>query len=75
MDFTKFNPNSYSQEPNTRPFEELKNEIIQICIERSHNGIRGLGIIFRNMDSNGDHNLDPTEFKYMLRDFGVKISE
>ena len=27
------------------------------------------------MDRNGDKNLDPTEFKYAMRDYGVKISD
>jgi Ca2+-binding EF-hand superfamily protein len=27
------------------------------------------------MDTNKDHTLDPTEFKYGMRDYGIKISD
>lgn len=31
--------------------------------------------MFKAMDKNRDRNLDPTEFKYAMRDYGVKISD
>jgi len=31
--------------------------------------------MFRALDKNGDKNIDPTEFKYAMRDYGIKISD
>lgn len=46
--------------------DRIKNEILR----RGANGIRGLGIVFRRMDNNGDRKLDRHEFEYALRDNG-----
>lgn len=75
MDFSKFNPNLYGKEPDVEPFESLKSWVIDVCKQRSGNGIWGLWILFKTMDRNGDNSLDPTEFKYGMRDYGVKISD
>jgi len=65
----------YSQEPDVEPFSELREKIISVCKQRSSNGIRGLTVMFKAMDRNGDRNLDPTEFKYAMRDYGIRISD
>jgi len=31
--------------------------------------------MFRAMDRNGNGSLDPVEFKYAMRDYGIKLSE
>lgn len=56
-------------------FETIKQRIIDVCKKRSANGIRGLRVMFKAMDNNGNGSLDPVEFKYGMRDFGVEISE
>jgi Ca2+-binding EF-hand superfamily protein len=56
-------------------FESLKAKVLEVCRKRSANGIRGLRIMFKGMDRNGNGSLDPVEFKYGMRDFGLNISE
>lgn len=56
-------------------FESIKARILEVCRKRSANGIRGLRIMFKNMDNNGNGSLDPVEFKYGMRDFGIDLSE
>jgi len=56
-------------------FEELKNRIVAFCKLRSANGLRGLRIMFRAMDRNKNGSLDPVEFKYAMRDYGLGLSE
>jgi len=56
-------------------FEELKEKIVSFCKTRSANGLRGLRIMFRAMDRNRNGSLDPVEFKYAMRDYGLELSE
>ena len=56
-------------------FEELRNKVVALCKQRSANGLRGLRIMFRAMDRNRNGSLDPVEFKYAMRDYGIKLSE
>jgi len=56
-------------------FNELKDRIVEFCKIRSANGLRGLRIMFRAMDRNGGGSLDPVEFKYAMRDYGLGLSE
>jgi len=56
-------------------FEEIKAKVINMCRTRSSNGLRGLRILFRAMDRNRNNSLEPMEFKYAMRDFGVELSE
>jgi len=37
-------------------------------------GIRGLGIVFRRMDNNGDHKMDRQEFMWGLKENGHTLS-
>ncbi len=56
-------------------FEEIKAKVVNMCKTRSSNGLRGLRILFRAMDRNRNNSLEPMEFKYAMRDFGVDLSE
>lgn len=56
-------------------FEEVRSRIINFCKERSANGLRGLRSMFRAMDRNRNNSVDPVEFKYMMRDYGLGLSE
>ena len=56
-------------------FEDLKERILSFCRERSGNGIRGLKVMFRAIDRDRNNSVDPTEFKYAMRDYGIKISD
>jgi Ca2+-binding EF-hand superfamily protein len=51
-------------------FEKIKAELLR----RGAHGIRGLGIVFRRMDNNGDKHLDRTEFEWGLRENGHILS-
>jgi Ca2+-binding EF-hand superfamily protein len=73
-DLNKWNP--HQEKPlDVSNFNEIKEKVIGVCKKRSANGIRGLRIMFKNMDNNGNGSLDPVEFKYGLRDAGIDISE
>lgn len=74
-DFSAFNPNLYNDEPQISPFSELQQRIIDLCQKRSGNGLRGLRVMFRAMDRNKNNSLDPIEFKYAMRDYGIPISD
>lgn len=56
-------------------FSEIKQKVIDCAQQRSANGLRGLRIMFRAMDRNRNGSLDPVEFKYAMRDYGVELSE
>jgi len=56
-------------------FESIKARVVEVCKKRSANGIRGLRVMFKQMDRNGNGSLDPVEFKYGMRDFGIDITE
>lgn len=56
-------------------FEEIKKSVIDLCRERSANGLRGLRRMFKVMDRNGNGSLSPVEFKYAMRDYGLNLSE
>ena len=56
-------------------FEEIRQKVIELCRERSANGLRGLRRMFKVMDRNGNGSLSPVEFKYAMRDYGLQLSE
>ena len=56
-------------------FEEIKKSVMDLCKKRSANGLRGLRVMFKAMDRNGDGTLSPIEFKYAMRDYGLTLSE
>lgn len=58
-----------------RNFEDIKQEALKVCATRSNNGLRGLRVFFRKMDKDGSGAIDPIEFKYGMRDFGLELSE
>ena len=56
-------------------FEEIRAKVVDLCRERSANGLRGLRRMFKAMDRNGNGSLSPVEFKYAMRDYGLTLSE
>ena len=68
--------NPYMQkEVQVSNFEEVKSKVIALCKKRSANGLRGLRVMFRQMDSNKNGSVSPVEFKYAMRDYGLNFSE
>lgn len=63
------------KETDTDRFIKVKKEIIELCKKRSANGIRGLAVMFKGMDRDRNKSIDPTEFKYAMRDYGVNITD
>lgn len=57
------------------PPHEIVKEVKAALKRRGAHGIRGIGRIFRQMDDNGDRKLDKQEFKWGLKDMGIKIDE
>jgi len=68
--------------PNVNPVFGLKREppnqvlkkILDVLKARGAHGIRGLGIVFRRMDNNGDRKMDRNEFMWGLRENGHTLS-
>lgn len=58
-----------------RNFDDIKNAVLKICSEKSANGLRSLRTFFRNLDHNKNGTIDPIEFKYGMRDFGLELTE
>lgn len=56
-------------------FREIKEKVIALVRQRSANGLRGLRVMFKAMDRNGNGSLSPVEFKYAMRDYGLDLSE
>ena len=56
-------------------FEEIRQSVIDLCKQRSANGLRGLRRMFKAMDRNRNGSLSPVEFKYAMRDYGLTLSE
>ena len=54
-------------------FNEIKQQVIDLARKRSGNGIAGLRVLFRTMDRNRNKSLDPVEFKYAMRDYGLEL--
>lgn len=68
--------------PNVNPVFGIKreppNQVLQKVLDtlkkRGSNGIRGLGIVFRRMDNNGDRRMDRQEFMWGLRENGHSLT-
>jgi Ca2+-binding EF-hand superfamily protein len=56
------------------PPNQVLNKILTELKRRGANGIRGLGIVFRRMDNNGDRKMDRHEFMWGLRENGHTLS-
>lgn len=68
--------NPYMTKPvPVRNFEDIKREALRVCLERTNNGLRGLRVFFKKMDTDGSGSIDPIEFKYGMREFGLDLSE
>jgi len=75
---TDLNPKNYKKPDVTIDrdnYEAIKERILTLCRERSGNGLRGLKIMFRAIDRDKNNTVDPTEFKYAMRDYGIPISD
>lgn len=68
--------------PNVNPVFGVKREppnqvltkILATLKARGAHGIRGLGLVFRRMDNNGDRKMDRSEFMWGLRENGHTLS-
>ena len=49
-------------------------KVKKVLIKRGGHGIRGLGLIFRRMDNNGDKKLDRYEFQWGLKENGHDVT-
>ena len=56
-------------------FDEIRQKVVDLCKQRSANGLRGLRRMFKAMDRNRNGSLTPVEFKYAMRDYGLNLSE
>lgn len=56
------------------PPNQVLNKILETLKARGAHGIRGLGIVFRRMDNNGDKKMDRNEFMWGLRENGHTLS-
>ena len=57
-------------------FSDITQRVVEICRQQSAaNGLRGLRVFFRKIDKNNDGLLDPSEFRYGMKAYGVEISE
>lgn len=75
---TDLNPKNYQipdKEIDRENFEAIKERILNLCRERSGNGLRGLQLMFKAIDRDRNKSVDPTEFKYAMRDYGIPITD
>lgn len=57
-------------------FSEITKRVIDACkFKSAANGLRGLKCEFRKLDKNGDGMIDPTEFKFGLKSYGIEVTE
>jgi len=56
------------------PPNQVLTKIMETLKARGANGIRGLGLVFRRMDNNGDKKMDRNEFMWGLRENGHTLS-
>lgn len=56
------------------PPNQVLSKILETLKARGANGIRGLGLVFRRMDNNGDKKMDRNEFMWGLRENGHTLS-
>jgi Ca2+-binding EF-hand superfamily protein len=59
-----------SREPPNQVLQKIRDTLKA----RGANGIRGLGLVFRRMDNNGDRKMDRHEFMWGLRENGHNLS-
>ncbi len=68
--------NPFQQKPvEINNFDEIRAKVVGFCKERSANGLRGLRLMFKAMDRNRNKTIDPVEFKYAMRDYGLELTE
>jgi Ca2+-binding EF-hand superfamily protein len=75
-DLTHSNPNQFRNTNQFSNLEELKKRVIDMAKQRGGtSGIRGLRVMFKAMDRDRSKGVDPVEFKYAMRDYGVEFTE
>ena len=62
-------------EPGKMTHEDLVRIVKQKLLEKGAYGIRGLARVFKSMDENGNHKLDPDDFRWGLYNYGVTITK
>ena len=69
--------NSYNQnEITVSSFGDITARVVEACKQQQPgNGLRALRVFLRRIDKQGDGLLDPSEFKFGMKAFGVDISE
>ncbi len=55
--------------------EDVIRVVRQKLLDRGTYGVRGLSHIFKEMDENGNHKLDPDDFRWGLYNYGINISK
>jgi Ca2+-binding EF-hand superfamily protein len=56
------------------PPNQVLSKVLDVLKARGMHGIRGLGIVFRRMDNNGDRKMDRAEFMWGLKENGHTLS-
>lgn len=57
-------------------FSDITKRVIEACkFKSAANGLRGLKVEFKKLDKNGDGLIDPVEFKFGLKAYGIEVSE
>ena len=57
-------------------FSNITQRVIEVCRQQSAaNGLRGLRIFCRSLDKNQDGFIDPVEFKWGMKSYGLDITE
>ena len=56
------------------PPNQVLKKVLDTLKQRGTHGIRGLGLVFRRMDNNGDRRMDRQEFMWGLRENGHSLS-
>jgi hypothetical protein len=62
-------------EPGKMTPDDLLRIIKQKLLERGSYGIRGLSMVFKHMDENGNHKLDQDDFRWGLYNYGITITK
>jgi Ca2+-binding EF-hand superfamily protein len=57
-------------------FSDITKRVIEACkFKSAANGLRGLKVEFKKLDKNGDGFIDPVEFKFGLKAYGIEVTE
>jgi hypothetical protein len=57
-------------------FSDITKKVVEACkFKSAANGLRGLKVEFKKLDKNGDGLIDPSEFKFGLKSYGIEVTE